>query len=301
VLNGRSEQIAGFLGLSGLSTPAAVGLAAALAAVMIAFARTRLSASAHTTLVSGLLLLYGAVETGYTLDSIRATQAGAGADFVAARNWIDQRVGRDETVTALLGPSGDARASTVQWWDASFFNTSIQLVYAQDGEIYDQGYARGFAVDPATGAAPGLTTSGVAVTAVGDRRVRWRDERELAVNGGLRLVRLPTQPRAAWTSEAEDASGLTPPGRATTLRVYGDGSSSVRRIEVAATVASRATAPARFSVTSGRRTGRAIAPSDGRPRAVVLRMRMPARGFVSLQLRADGSAPVALHDVRTSR
>jgi hypothetical protein len=241
------------------------------------------------------------VETGYTLHLVRGTQSGASPEFVAGRDWVDKMVGRHATVTALLGPAGDLRSSTVQWWDASFFNESISRVYAQDGQIYDQGFARGFTVDPATGTAPGLVVQQLAIVALEDRRVRWRGQHVLAVRGGLQLVRLPARPRAEWTASAADPNGFTPPTRRTTIRLYGDGTAARRLVNVTAIVAPGATAPARFSVTSAGTRQRAVAPADGRPASARLRVQVPARGFVALDLRASGSAPVTLSDIRLER
>jgi hypothetical protein len=295
VLNGRTQQVDRALGLQGLSTPAAIAVVAGIVSLVVAFAQTRLARPVVTAIVGGGLLAYGTVETGYTLHSVRATQAGASPDFVAARDWVDQIVGRDGSVTALLGPAGDDRTSAVQWWDASFFNESIRRVYAQDNVIYDQGYARAFTVDPTTGGVHGLPAQRLAITAVADQRVGWRGARELAVHGGLRLVRLPTPLTAQWTANAADPAGTTPPERPTTIWMYGDGDARTREVTVAATAAPAATTPAPFSVTSGQRTYRAVAPVGG-PRTVRLRVHMPARGAVRVELRAS-SAPVVLAGV----
>jgi hypothetical protein len=301
VINGRTQQLDKALGLPGLTPPTAIAVAAGAASVAIALARQRMTRPVFAALVGGALLVYGAVETGYTLHSVRATQAGASADFTAGRNWVDQIVGRHANVTALLGPAGDPRTSAAEWWDTSFFNESITRVYAQDGQIYDQSFARAFTVDPATGTAPGLTTHRLAVAAVGDRRVRWREQHVLAVRGGLQLIRLPTRPRAAWSANPADPSGVTPPKQHTTIRLYGDGGGARGMVKVSATVAAGATTPAPFSVTSAGRLRRASAPADGRPRSVTFRLPMPARGFIELQLRATGPAPVTLHDVGFTR
>jgi hypothetical protein len=232
---------------------------------------------------------------------VRATQSGASPKYLAGRDWVDQKVGRHATVTALLGPAGDLRSSTVQWWDVSFFNESVSRVYAQDGQIYDQGFARAFSVDPATGTAPGLALKQLAIVATADRRVRWRGQHVLAVFGGLELVRLPARPRAEWTASAADPSGLTPPTQRTTIRLYADGTAGPLSVNVAATVAPNATTPARFSVATADTQQRGVAPADGRPASVRLRVQMPAQGFVALDLRATGSAPVTLYDVRLQR
>jgi hypothetical protein len=241
------------------------------------------------------------VETAYTLNSVRATQAGVSPDFVAGRNWVDQIVGRHATVTALLGPTGDPRTSTVEWWDTSFINESLTRVYAQDGQIYDQGFARAFTVDPVTGTAPGLPPQDLAIVAAGDRRVRWRGQRVIAAHGGLQLVRLPARPTAVWTASVADPGGVTPPSQRTMIRVYGDGAAGRRLIKVSATVVPGATAAARFTVSNAGAVRRAIAPADGRARTIGVRVLVPARGFAELDLGATGSTPVALNDVRLDR
>jgi hypothetical protein len=297
VLNGRTQQLDRALGSPGLSAPTAIAVVAGVISLAVAALQTHVARPVMTAIVGVGLLAYGAVETGYTLHSVRATQAGASPEFAAGRDWVDKIVGRRATVTALLGPAGDLRTSTVQWWDTSFFNESISRVYAQDNVIYDQGYARAFTVDPRTGTAHGLPPQRLAVTASGDQRVGWRGVRVLATHGGLRLVRLPEPLTAQWTASAADPSGTTPPTRPTTIRLYGDGAPRTCVVTVAATVAPAATAPAAFSVTGADRTRRALAPPDGRPRAVRLRVRMPARGAVQLELRASRSAPVVLAGV----
>jgi hypothetical protein len=112
---------------------------------------------------------------------------------------------------------------------------------------------------------------------------------------------LPARPTAAWTTNAADPSGVTPPKEQTTIRLYGDGTAARRLVSVSATVAPGATAPAQFSVTSEGRLHRAAAPADGHPRSLGFRVRMPADGFVELQLQATGAPPVQLHDVRIKR
>jgi hypothetical protein len=116
----------------------------------------------------------------------------------------------------------------------------------------------------------------------------------LAVHGGLQLVRLPTPLTAQWTASAADPAGTTPPTRPTTIRLYGDGTAATRTVAVAATVAPGATTPGAFSVTSGHRTYRAVAPVGGGARTVRLSVRMPARGALALELRAARAVPVVL-------
>lgn len=297
VLNGRTEQLGQALGLGGLSPPVSVAVIAGVASVAIAIVQSRTTRPVLTTVVGGMLLAYGAVVTGYTLHSVRATQSGANPAFVSGRDWVDQIVGRHATVAALLGPAGDPRTSSAQWWDTSFFNQSISRVYALDGAIYDQGYARPFSVDPKTGSVSGLPPQRLAVTAVADARVGWRATRVLATRGGLRLVRLAAPLTVEWTAAPADPGGTTPPGRATKIRLYGDGTARTRVVDVRAAVAPGATAPAQFSLTRGRRTHRALAPASGSPRMIRMRVRMPARGAAQLELRASGSRPVVLESV----
>jgi hypothetical protein len=297
VLDGRTEQLDRALGAPGLTAPVAIAIVAGAISIVIAAARAQVTRPVIIAVVGIGLLAYGAVETGYTLHSIRATQAGASPGFVAGRDWVDQIVGRRTTVAALLGPAGDQRTSTVQWWDTAFFNESISRVYAQDNVIYDQTYARSFTVDPATGMVHGLPPQRLVVTSAGDQRVGWRGARVLATNGALRLVRLPVPVTAQWTSSAADPSGTTPPTRPTTIRLYGDGAARTSVVTVAATVAPGATRPAAFSVTTSGRTYRAVAQADGRPGTVRLHVRMPARGAVRLTLRANRAAPVVLAGV----
>lgn len=282
VLNGRSCELGTALGQGCIDArdtlPIAV-MVAALAVAVVPLAWRRLDRRVLAGVGMGLVLVYCAGQTAYTLDKLADTQAGAGEDFVANRDWIDREVDAPRGAAAVLAFFDSDLDTTLRWWDAAFWNKTIARPFAlPDAGGLQQSSVETLAIDAASGRVPALDRFRFVVRGASDARLGLRGERPLAERYGLSVREAERPYRARWHLKGAqpNLSGI-PAGGSGTLRVW---DASVAEL----TLRAHAEGAVAWSVEHGghRRTGRLRAGSE-------TSVRMPLESATAvLVLRAGG-------------
>jgi hypothetical protein len=283
VIDGRTRVLAGHLGIADAKPTAVVAIlvAVALGAVYVV---SRRRAALVGVLVGAAVLLYGVAETGYTLRQLARTQQGVSPAFVASRGWADRALPAGNDLNALAGFVYDVPTTTGVWWDAVFYNRSVDHVYQMDGTPTYNQPADPVLLDRRTGELSGVP-GGYLLVPAQPVHVGLRDARMVATLGVVNMVHTPPHPRAAFALEAPDGNGNIAVGDEAPLRLFGDG--QARRERVALTVAGR-TGAVRVTVTDAR--GRRMASSALAPDAgatLKLAAMVPATGSTVMRIRVD--------------
>ena len=206
------HALASAAGAIGLSTDGLVRLGALLLAGALAAALWRLPSRATLAVVGVALTAYGAFEAYYVFDwfAVAATARPLRLEGVR-RDWIDAAVPAGASVALVPGPALRAE----YWWDAEFWNTTVDRALALDGgQVYTPFAASRLSFDPKTGRGRGAEPTDLLVLDPGETRFGLAGARRLAVGPHLVLVRVARPYRAAWL-----VSGAAPDGRFRTVRI----------------------------------------------------------------------------------
>lgn len=286
VVDGRTRLLAGWFGVSDAKPTAVVAVLVLLALGVLLLAPRRLSARAVGAVVGTGVLLFGLTETAYTLKKISDTQAGASPEFVAGRGWADRAVPDGAPLHALVSFVSDTPTTTATWWDAMFYNREVDSTYVLRGmPFYEQPSYLDAKLDPRTGALDGLP-GGYLLVAAQPVHVGLAGARPIAQLGAVALVQAPLRPRAAFSLDVADGTGLVPMDKRARLRVFGAGEQRVAVTVVArggpmraALDGGRGSRPARTLAPDTPATLRASArPSASRPATLALVASRPASG-----------------------
>jgi hypothetical protein len=310
VIDGRAQQAGSLIGWDGLTVTTAAPIAALLATVIYVVLRRsprvpapRLAAGAGT-----LLLAVAVAQTAYTVNRFQGEQQGASPEFLAGRDRIDD-VLDGHRAAGFIGMIYDQRSTPATWWELLFFNESVDRAYVINGAPMYSTPVPGVAILPDGKMPIGAPQDGqrrYIVMSASDARFGFQGAHvEHQLEGvTVRSVALPW--RAAWFLEpaqtqidalganqapgggpASSGEGTIPVGRATVLRIYGDGRSRDR------------TATLSFTTNVGAPRGYRLRVGDRRPVDVNLgeikkfrtRVKVPARGSDTIHLAVTDQFP----------
>jgi hypothetical protein len=211
-------------GLSGARV--ALVVAAFLVVILVVEGELLLRRSLLVALVAVLALAGTTARTGYAFERLFRVNGTAGRPLTTkmgpVAGWIDSTVGRNANVTAIPFPTlvGDYFASAGFWWDAEFWNASVDRTAGVPGE---------FEWTPSTfpkldlrldqlGRAS-ISPPGDVLQALGDTRFHLAGSVVL-FNRGVFLVE-PERPwRADWSTTGLFDDGWTKPGAVAHIHVY---------------------------------------------------------------------------------
>src|SRR5205823_5783378 len=155
-------------------------------------------------------------------------QRNSSAAYLATRDWVDKSVGWNTKVAALLGEAYDPVTSSEVWWEAQFWNRSVDQEYLPPGnDPMNQDRFRSVSVNPRTGALEGLQGEGYTLSSSSSQRFRIAGARLVRNVGLLTLERIPARPRAVWSLDGTDSVGRLAAGSSATYRRFRPGAPSV--------------------------------------------------------------------------
>ena len=216
---GRNIMVAGGAGLAaaGLVVAARVGPRAAAPAL-------------------GAVLVFCVVATGHALDRGVDNQVG-GVPTTDGRagwgDWIDRSVRSGASVGLVISPIGNPYMSGRTWWDAEFWNASVDRVFVAEGEDdYATIRERVITVDPETGQSVRpwadhlvFASSDLLFRPVGRRLATTTAAAEFP-NSRLELWETTQPARAAWTTTGIRRDGWIALGASARIRAFSRGSRS---------------------------------------------------------------------------
>jgi hypothetical protein len=287
VLHGRSTVLAGHFGFSDADPTAVLAVLGMVGLAIVLIAARRLRLAIVGAIVGAAVLAYGVAETAYTFHKVAPAQAAVSQVFLASRGWADRALPRGQTLNAFVGVTGDPAATVGVWWDAVFYNRTVDRVYLRtDGPNYNQTSPGGVTVDQETGSIDGLP-GGYLLVPTQPVDVGLRGLQTLATYGSVSLVRAPSTPRAAFSLDTNAGSGQVGIGHTAPLRLYGDGHALDRVVRFTAVAR---LGPLRMYVSDehGRRVAARALQQDV-PVTIGKRVLVPATG--ATQLRVTIAAP----------
>ncbi|MEX2195733.1 MAG: glycosyltransferase family 39 protein [Thermoleophilaceae bacterium] len=303
VLDGRAYDVGRLFGNPDLDTTTLLAIVTAVGTAAIALARLRLSRGAVAAAVTSLVLVFCAVQTGYVMREVAASQQDPSAEFLAGRGWIDRALPEDARAAAILGVVGSPTTSAVSWWDAAFWNADLDVLAATGrSESYGQAYWRPIELDPATGELSGLDSHGHLVMAETDVRFGLRGETVVAERDGLQILRAPRPYAAGWALLGATTSGGVGIGITAHVRVYGGGAEARRTLTLSLVNTSTEPLSYELETDDGDRRGR-VGPSE--TATVRVPVRVPSRGYAEVAAtagdpsgRAAEGTTLLIRDVR---
>jgi len=284
VLIGRSDQIAGLVGIdNGITVVIPVAVLLAVGAIIVA-RRRGVATPVLAAVVAAVLMLYGTVATGYSLDAVRDGQSGASEEFIAMRDWVDETVPDGEKVNGFVGLTFDPGTTVANWWETRHFNRSVDRIYLTEEQFHYHQPFYGFVRVRDDGRVEGMGGRRFMLVAENEARLVWRGARVVRTHAGLALLEVPFPYQLVSWLPGVDAEGRLPADGQRELHVFGDGRPG-RRI-VTMTFGAALTQPGRGQVTaqsgSVRRTG-----TFGRdPVEISVPVELPARGSARIALRS---------------
>jgi hypothetical protein len=165
-------------------------------AAVLAAALWRLPRRLLLAVVGVALTAFGAFEAGYVFDryAVPATARPLRLEDVR-RDWIDAAVPAGASVALVPSP----RLHAEYWWDAEFWNNTVDRTLAPLGEQVFTPFATGtLSFDPVTGRIRGPEPTDLLVLDRGETRFGLVGTKRLAETGPLVLLRVRRPYRAAW-------------------------------------------------------------------------------------------------------
>jgi hypothetical protein len=253
VLNGmiRSES-------SGLSPGVFVAICGVLLGV-ICLALAWLPRSVAAAMVAIAVFGFTGSTAGYAFERLLTSRTPSGLPVTGqsrVRDWID-RAAAGSVALIAYPVSRDWGQSAVVWWEAEFWNRSIDRAFVVPGGTftYTPFPTSVLRLDFGSGRLPG--TAGAppyVLRSPSDSRFGLAGS-QAATNAGLVLYVADRPYRAIWATRGLDSDGWTRPGRLTTIRIYAQPGSRSQRVDVAVTLDSPPEAQTdvlyRLSATSG--------------------------------------------------
>jgi hypothetical protein len=237
-------------------------VAALVVVALVAEADLLLPRALFVALAATLALAATTAQTGYAFDRLFRVNGTAGRPLTdppgEVTGWVDQRVGRGADVTAVPFPTlaNDYWASAAFWWDAEFWNVSVDRTAGVPGE---------FEWTPSTFpkldlrldalGRSSISPPGYVLQAFGDTRFHLAGT-VVENNRGVFLVQ-PEEPwRADWSSTDLYDDGWTKPQKDAHILVYpypGQGVAVTRTLSVSLYAPSGVTARP-FTLAAGATT-----------------------------------------------
>jgi hypothetical protein len=296
VLDGRSQQLGLLVGIADLAPRTVVLLGAAGGAVALAAGLRWLRGSRTLALAGLAVLVFMVLETHYVfgkqLTNNGRTVTGGTTE---GRDWIDRETG-DADVALMPGQVNTApNAYFVEalWWDTEFWNKSVNRVHVYgDANTFTPFPAEKLTLDFASGRVSGGTDVDYVVLSSTDVRLRPASTESFTSEGDhLTLLRTPEPLRAEWATRGVLEDGWTT-GRASTIRLYGDGRRRARRVAVTLTSTADVPRARRYTLTAGgERRSAALEPAESGRNAIDVCV--PAAGHADIAVRVDGTTSLA--------
>jgi hypothetical protein len=204
----------------------ALVVAALLVAILVVEGQLLLPRSLLVPLVAVLALVGTTARTGYAFERLFRINGTAGRPVTTkmglVAGWIDGTVGRDANVTAIPFPTlvGDYFASAGFWWDAEFWNASVDRTAGVPGEFeWTPSTFPKLALHLDRLGRASISPPGDVLQALGDTRFHLAGSVVL-FNRGVFLVK-PDRPwRADWSTSGLFDDGWTRPGAVAQIHVY---------------------------------------------------------------------------------
>jgi hypothetical protein len=285
VMTGRAIVLGNKLGIHDLKAQTLIAIGTVAAGVLLVLLRHRVRPPVVASVVAVLVGAFTFAGTVYTAKLFTAGQSTLPDSTIESRAWIDHRIGRNGSAATVISLIADRSTTDAVLWEASFWNQSVRNTFVlQAGDAYDVGAATTFQMLP-DGTMPVMQGYPYLVVSNLDRRFRLRGARVVAERNPLLLLKVPRRLQAAWTMKATDDSGLTPIGKPTTVRIYGNGRRERRRVALLMTPLFGAKQGYRYRLDAqGRHTGGFAAL--GRVNVATMTVTVPAHGVAQLRLSA---------------
>jgi hypothetical protein len=200
-------------------------------------------------IVGFAIAAFGAVEAAYVLDrvalpGITRTPAIEGV----RRDWIDADIGGGSSVALVPNP----RLAPEYWWDAEFWNKSVDRAVSVDGSITMTPFAAArVSIDPRTGTVRGDEPASLLVLDDEETRFGLAGTTPIAEERPLTLVRVARPYRALWLTRGTTPDGWTRPRKAMQIRFFAGTQPGRRRVAITLSAASGVQQPQRFTLRSG--------------------------------------------------
>jgi len=229
VINGRSEQLAGWIGWQpGIQTLLWVGVCTGVAVLTLAQRRLGPRVFGPIGIVTALFLI---LQLNYLMPRVMAdldvSPAGIyGPRTDEQRSWVDRATDEGDIVGVMGGPVNSRSG-------AAFFNPDVENASVWDVEFWNRRVATVWnapTIPPVYEAKPSFATGALAlggrvhpthiVMATSNPAFAPQGP-AVADNGTLTLYRLVGQPAAAWVSQGIASDGWTDAGARALIRVFG--------------------------------------------------------------------------------
>jgi hypothetical protein len=244
--------------------------------------------------VTVIVFAFCASTTGYVFERLLSSNAASGFPVTGkdrARNWVDG-VADGRTVALLpYSVSRDWGQSAVTWWDAEFWNNTIEPTYVgSNGRFtYAPFPSRVLRIGPDGVVAGTEHAPKLVLAALTDSRFGFAGTR-LAANVGMTLDKLTRPWRATWLSKGLYPDGWIRPGRPASIRVFAEHGNPTEKVKLAVTLDSPPEAQRSVSYRVGTATG-SLAPSV---RAVAeTKVCVPAGGHADVPVQSEQTAVIA--------
>jgi hypothetical protein len=244
--------------------------------------------------VTVLVFAFCASTTGYAFERLLSSNAASGFPVTGkdrVRNWVDG-VADGRTVALIPYPvSRDWGQSAVAWWDAEFWNNTIQPTYVgSNGHFtYAPFPSRVLRIGPDGVVAGTENAPKLVLAALTDSRFGFAGKR-LATNVGMTLGKLPRPWRATWLSQGLYPDGWIRPGRPASIRVFAEQGNPTEKVKLAVTLDSPPEAQRSVSYRVGTATG-SLAPSVRAVAETIVCV--PAGGHADVPVQSEPTAVIA--------
>jgi len=202
----------------GLSTENFVRWGSAVIAVSLSGAVWRFPPRATLSMLGLALVAFGTFEAAYVFDRFAIPATTRPQAIVGARrDWIDAAVPARASVALVPNPE----LSADYWWDAEFWNKTVNRVLAIDGRQTFTPFARDeVSFDAKTGLARGPQPTDLLVLDNTESRFGLVGAVRVAEARPLVLVRVPRPYRASWLVSGTSPNGWTGAGKPARIRIF---------------------------------------------------------------------------------
>jgi hypothetical protein len=235
VMIGRATVFGNELGIDHLRPQTVIAVATVAAVIVLVAVRPRVKPAILAVAVAVGVGGFTLAETVYTGKLLTAGQSTVPDSAIEQRAWIDKAIGPNGSAATVISLIADRGTTDGVLWENSFWNKSVRNTFVMArGDAYDVGAATTFLLNE-DGSMPIMQGYPHLVVSKLDRRFRLRGARAVAQHDPMILLAVPRRIQAEWTMKATDDSGLTPIGKPTTVRVYGNGHPARRQVALVMT------------------------------------------------------------------
>jgi hypothetical protein len=274
----------------GMSPADMLAIAGGLLVALLFFLLRRRDPRTVAPVVLGAVLALVLAESAYTWNRLLESSGPSGRLLTTrqppSNSWIDEAAPRGTVAilpdAATLSWFGNA----VTWWDAEFWNASVNRAYVVDGR---------FAYTPETFPSPELTiderTGGITggspdYVARSNADARFRPAGlAVATVPGFELIDLEVPFRAAWMTLGLDPDGWTRASQPAFVRVFPPAGAVAVRMTVVPPIG-----PAAVDVTVGPVP---LTLQDGQSQEVTLDVCVPQAGYGEIEIRVGRGTQIA--------